>query len=91
MDAIGGVVGLLIGIAIVVLIFWALREVVSWYWKINQMIELQDAVVLLLTNLNRKNEKQIELQQKILETMLKTFEKNGGEVNWDELNEVIKK
>jgi hypothetical protein len=91
MDAIGGVVGLLIGIAIVVLIFWALREVVSWYWKINQMIELQDAMVLLLTNLNRKNEKQIELQQKILETMLKTFEKNGGEVNWDELNEVIKK
>ncbi|MCK9639982.1 MAG: hypothetical protein M0R39_08745 [Prolixibacteraceae bacterium] len=69
MDAIGGIVGLLIGIAIVVLIIWAIRELLCWYWKINQIVKIQQAM---------------------LEATLKIYEQNGGKVNWDEVNKVIK-
>jgi hypothetical protein len=69
MDAIGGIVGLLIGITIVVLIIWAIRELLCWYWKINQIVKIQQAM---------------------LEATLKIYEQNGGKVNWDEVNNVIK-
>ena len=54
---------IIIGIGI--FIFILVREIVSWYFKINR---------------------RIELQQKMLETLLKIYEQNGGIVNWDEVN-----
>ena len=38
-----------------------------------------------------KINKQIKIQQAMLETMLKIFEQNGGEVNWDAVKDVIGK
>lgn len=38
----GSFFGALIGLAIVILIFLLLREVVMWYWKINAIIENQE-------------------------------------------------
>lgn len=61
---------LILTVAGSILLFFIMREVACWYFKIN---------------------KQIKIQQAILETMLKTFEKNGGEVNWDTVNEIIGK
>ena len=38
-----------------------------------------------------KINKQIKIQQAILETMLKILEKNGGDVNWDTANKILDK
>ena len=57
-------------IAIGILTFLAIREVICWYYKIN---------------------KQIELQQTILETLLKIYEQNGGDVNWEAVRKTINK
>ena len=67
MDAIGGIIGVLIGFAIVVLIFIVLRELFCWYWKINKLVRIQ---------------------QEILRTLLKTYEQNGGKVNWDAVKSI---
>ena len=31
---------------------------------------------------------QVKLQRKVLETMLKIYEQNGGEVNWEDVNKI---
>lgn len=51
---------IVIQIAIILLI----REIVCWYFKINERIKLQKLT---------------------LKTILKIYEKNGGEVDWDEV------
>jgi hypothetical protein len=38
-----------------------------------------------------KINKQLKVQQAMLETILKIFEQNGGEVNWDAVKDVIGK
>jgi len=38
-----------------------------------------------------KINKQIKIQQAILETMLKIFEQNGGEVNWEMVKDLTGK
>lgn len=38
-----------------------------------------------------KINKKIKIQQAMLETMLKIYEQNGGEVNWDAVKEMIGK
>jgi hypothetical protein len=38
-----------------------------------------------------KINKQIKIQQSILETMLKIYEQNGGKVNWDAVKDLIEK
>lgn len=58
----------IIFIALGILIFLAIRELICWYYKIN---------------------KQIRIQQTILETMLKIYEQNGGKVNWENVKEII--
>ena len=50
-------------------ILYALRELVCWYWKINQIVKIQQAM---------------------LEATLKIYEQNGGKVNWNEVNKVIR-
>lgn len=57
-------------IVIAIFVFFLIRELVCWYYKIN---------------------KQIKIQQAILETMLKILEKNGGDVNWDAAKEILGK
>ncbi|XPV75657.1 MAG: hypothetical protein ACNI27_13570 [Desulfovibrio sp.] len=44
--------GALIGLAVMILIFWACREIVCWYWKINERLELQRETVRLLKKIN---------------------------------------
>lgn len=61
--------GLVIGIVIFVFIAFVLREIFCWYWKINQIVKIQQAM---------------------LEATLMIYEQNGGKVNWDEVNKVIK-
>lgn len=53
-----------IAITLVLLI----REIVCWYFKINERVRLQKIT---------------------LETMLKIYEQNGGEVDWKEANKSI--
>ncbi|MDA3780709.1 MAG: hypothetical protein PF487_10895 [Bacteroidales bacterium] len=43
------------------------------------------------TNWYWKINKRIEIQQLMLETLLKIYEQNGGEVNWEVINKVIDK
>lgn len=74
MDAIGGIVGLIFGIAVVVGILFALRELFCWYWKINQMITLQNDLIASTHTMIRKLDDQIELQEKMLKTMQKSDE-----------------
>lgn len=80
-SVIGWIFMIVIGIAVFIGIMFLLRELFCWYWKINQMTSSQDATVLLLTKLNKKIEHQIELQQKILEAMIKTSETGGNELS----------
>ncbi len=44
----GDIFGLLIGIAICVLIFLALRQIMLWYWKVDTIIENQEKLIKLL-------------------------------------------
>lgn len=46
----------LLVIAILILLFLLLREVVMWYWKINERIKLQKETNVLLAKLLSKNE-----------------------------------
>lgn len=42
--------------AILILLFLLLREVVMWYWKINERIKLQKETNVLLSKLLSKND-----------------------------------
>ena len=55
-------------IAVQIAIILLVREIVCWYFKINERIKLQKLT---------------------LETMLKIYEKNGGEVDWEEVYKSI--
>jgi len=33
-----------IGLAVLILIFLAIREIVCWYWKINRIVELLESI-----------------------------------------------
>ncbi len=43
-------------VVIFVVVFWALREVNCWYWKINKRIELQEETNVLLKQIVGKTE-----------------------------------
>ena len=43
------------------------------------------------TNWYFKINKRVEIQQLMLETLLKIYEQNGGVVNWEAINKVIDK
>lgn len=51
------VIPALLVIAILIILFLLLREVVMWYWKINERIKLQKETNDLLAKLLSKNEK----------------------------------
>ena len=53
----GNVIPALLIIAIMILLFLLLREVVMWYWKINERIKLLKETNDLLAKLLSKNEK----------------------------------
>lgn len=61
---------IIVGLLILILLFFVLREVFCWYLKIN---------------------KQIKLQQAMLETLLKMYELDGDEVNWEIVNKTLLK
>ncbi|KAF5068327.1 hypothetical protein DSECCO2_244230 [anaerobic digester metagenome] len=61
---------IIVGLLILILLFFVLREVFCWYLKIN---------------------KQIKLQQAMLETLLKMYERDGDEVNWEIVNKTLLK
>lgn len=44
-------------IAFGILIFWALRSINLWYWKIDESIENQKKIIDLLEKINSKEEK----------------------------------
>ncbi len=48
-------VGFLFAILVFILIFWLLREINCWYWKINERIELQKQTNQLLLKILEKN------------------------------------
>lgn len=70
MDAIGGIVGLVIGIAIVVLIIWAIRELICWYWKINQLISLQKIIAETQLKIYEQNGRKVDWE-KVKRTLYK--------------------
>jgi len=55
MEILNNQILLILGIAII--LFFALREVYCWYWKINKRIELQEETNLLLQKLIDQNQK----------------------------------
>ncbi|GGD50442.1 hypothetical protein GCM10011361_16380 [Muriicola marianensis] len=60
---------LILTVAVSIAVFLLLREVVCWYYKINERTKIQKLT---------------------LETLLKLYEQNGGDVNWKEVNKIIK-
>lgn len=48
------IVGILTALVILIIIFLILRELVMWYWKINERIELQKETNELLKKLIEK-------------------------------------
>jgi hypothetical protein len=48
------IVGILIALIVFIVIFLILRELVMWYWKINERIELQKETNELLKKLIEK-------------------------------------
>ena len=67
----------IISIVAIILIILVIRGISTWYWKINERIELQKS--------------SLEIQRLTLETVLKLFEQNGGDINWDEINKFLGK
>lgn len=63
-----GIIFIIVLIVISIAFILIIREIVCWYWKINERIKLQKVT---------------------LETMLKIYEQNGGEVDWKEANKLI--
>ncbi len=59
---------ILVVIAVQIAIIFLIREIVCWYFKINERVKLQKIT---------------------LQTMLKLYEQNGGEVDWEEVNKTI--
>ena len=46
------ILSVIIGLAIVVALFFALREVANWYWKINERVSLQYKTNFLLEKIS---------------------------------------
>jgi hypothetical protein len=55
-------------IAVQIAIIFLIREIVCWYFKINERVKLQKIT---------------------LQTMLKLYEQNGGDVDWEKVNKTI--
>ncbi len=49
-------INVILVLAILILLFLLLREVVMWYWKINERIKLQKETNVLLAKLLSKND-----------------------------------
>jgi hypothetical protein len=59
----------LLPLIIGVTLFFVLRELFCWYFKINE---------------------RLRVQKLLLQTMLKLYEKEGGEVDWEEVRKTVK-
>lgn len=59
---------IVIVIAMQIAIILLIREIVCWYFKINERLKIQKIT---------------------LQTMLKLYEQNGGDVDWEEVNKTI--
>ena len=59
---------LIVVFAVIIAVILLIREVVCWYFKINERVKLQKTT---------------------LQTMLKLYEQNGGDVDWNEVNKLI--
>ena len=55
-------------VLVIIAIILLIRELICWYFKINERVKLQKLT---------------------LQTMLKIYEQNGGDVDWDEVNKTI--
>lgn len=60
----GEFIGILIGAVICVLIFLALRQVVLWYWKVEDIIKNQELTNKLLSNNNALLNEQILIMKR---------------------------
>jgi len=69
------VIGLVVGIVLSVAIFFALREVVCWYFKINDMVEIQKRQLLLLTTLVESERLDGSAKSEFITTSLDSIEK----------------
>jgi hypothetical protein len=49
MDTVGPLLSLLFFLAIVILLFWLGREIVCWYWKINDALDTLKSIEEKLT------------------------------------------
>ena len=56
MEAIGGLFGLLISVAIVIVIFFVCRGLLLWYWKIDKIVEHLAGIEYKLGQLNQSNQ-----------------------------------
>lgn len=59
-----GIFSFLIGLAICILVFLALREVMAWYWKINAIIANQDKIIRLLEDQQAYNKERAKVEDK---------------------------
>jgi predicted Holliday junction resolvase-like endonuclease len=59
---------LIVVFAVIIAVILLIREIVCWYFKINERVKLQKTT---------------------LQTMLKLYEQNGGDVDWNEVNKLI--
>lgn len=70
LEALGGLIAtLLVILVVILLIFLILRELVTWYWKINQMVGLLEGILAELGALRKgASRKQVSMKEPIVKT-----------------------
>ena len=53
--AMDGFIGAIVGFVILIIIFLIAREIVMWYWKINEIVGLQKSILEELKKMNGKS------------------------------------
>lgn len=84
------VTGLIVALIVSILLFFAMREINCWYWKINKKIELQEKTNELLEKLIDQNQRKESNPYKPIESTEQTS-LNDPEVLKELINKLNKK
>jgi hypothetical protein len=55
----------LVGFVVALFFFLLIREIVCWYWKINQLVQAADKAVLLLERIAANTDRTVVLDDRI--------------------------
>jgi len=74
-------IGFLIFITIIIVVFFLLREVMCWYWKINRILQIQEDQLQIQKDQLQNQKETVRLLEKLVKASNNSSTKSNAEVD----------